>query len=55
MLNKYVMFFEQNITEWIDEVIIIYLDFHKAFDKVPHQGLLLKLKAHVIEYGIIDG
>ena len=34
---------------WVDEgslVDIIYLDFFKAFDKVPHQRLLLKLKAH---------
>ena len=29
-------------------VDIIYLDFKKAFDKVPHQRLLLKLKAHGI-------
>ena len=53
MLNKYVMFLEE-ITKWIDEwspVDIIYLDFQKAFDKVPHQRLLLKLKA----YGIVDG
>ena len=45
-------FFEE-ITKWIDEespVDIIYLDFQKAYDKVPHQRLLLKLKAH----GIID-
>ena len=57
MLNKYVFFFEE-ITNWIDEgspVDIIYLDFHKAFDKVPHQRLLLKLKAHGIGDGIIDG
>ena len=32
----------------------IYLDFQKAFDKVPHQRLLLKLKAHSIGDGIID-
>ena len=39
----------EEITKWIDEgspVDIIYLDFQKAFDKVPHQRLLLKLKAH---------
>ena len=33
---------------------IIYLDFQKAFDKVPHQRLLLKIKAHGIGDGIID-
>ena len=27
---------------------VVYLDFQKAFDKVPHQTLLLKLKAHGI-------
>ena len=25
---------------------VVYLDFQKAVDKVPHQSLLLKLKAH---------
>ena len=35
-------------------VAIIYLDFQKASDKVPHQRLLLKLKAHDIGDGIID-
>ena len=56
MLNKYVVFLEE-ITKWIDEgspVDIIYLDFQKAFDKVPHQRLLLKLKAHGIRDGIIN-
>ena len=33
---------------------LIYLDFQKTFDKVPHQRLLLKLKAHSIRDGIID-
>ena len=27
---------------------VVYLDFHKAFDKVPHQRFILKLKAHGI-------
>ena len=37
--------FLEEITKWIDvgsPVDIIYLDFQKAFDKVPHQRLLLK-------------
>ena len=48
--------FMEEITKWIDEgspVNIIYLDFQKAFDKVPQQRLL-KLKAHIIRDGIID-
>ena len=55
-LTNMLCFFEE-ITKSIDEgspVDIIYLDFHKAFDKVPHQRLLFKLKAHGIEDGIID-
>ena len=47
----------EEISKWIDEgspVDIEYLDFQKAFDKVPHQRLLLKLKAHGIRDGIID-
>ena len=49
--------FLEEITKWIDEgstVDIIYLNFQKAFDKVSHQRLLLKLKAHGIGNGIID-
>ena len=49
--------FLEEITKWIDvgsPVDIIYLDFQKAFDKVPHQRLLLKLKAHSIGDSITD-
>ena len=37
------------ISKWVDDgspVDVIYLDFQKAFDKVPHQRLLIKLKSH---------
>ena len=50
MLSKYVKFLE-DVTKWVDvgsPVDIIYLDLKKAFDKVPHQRLLFKLKAHGI-------
>ena len=33
---------------------VVYLDFQKAFDKVPHQRLLLKLKAHGIDIDVIN-
>ena len=49
--------FLEEITKWMDDgsqVDIIYLHFQKAFDKVPHQRLQLKLKAHGIGDGIID-
>ena len=34
-------FFLEEITKWVDDgspVDVIYLDFQKAFDKVPHQS-----------------
>ena len=49
--------FLEDVTKWLDEgspVDIIYLDFKKAFDKVPHQRLLFKLKAHGIGNGMIN-
>ena len=33
---------------------VVYLDFQKAFNKVPHQRLLLKLKAHGIGNDVIN-
>ena len=41
--------FLEEIIKWVDDgspVDVVYLDFQKAFDKVSHQRLLLKLKAH---------
>ena len=41
--------FFPEITKWVDEgspVDVIYFDFQKAFDKVPHQRLILKLNSH---------
>ena len=46
----------EEISKWIDEgspVDTIYLDVQKTFDKLQHQRLLLKLKAHDIWDGII--
>ena len=43
-LTNWICFFEE-ITKWVDEVSPvdkIYLDFQKAFDKVPHQRLIIK-------------
>ena len=55
-LTNLICFFEE-ITKWVNEgsqVDIIYLDFQKAFDKVPHQRLILKLKSHGIGISIIN-
>ena len=55
-LTNLLCFFEE-ITKWVDEgspVDIIYLDFQKAFDKVPHQRLILKLKSHGMGNSIIN-
>ena len=49
--------FLEEITKWVDggsPVDVIYLDFQKAFDKVPHQRLLRKLKSHGMGNSIIN-
>ena len=56
MPNKFVCFLEE-ITKWVDDgspVDVIYLDFQKAFDKVPHQRLILKLKSHGMGNSIVN-
>ena len=55
-LTNLLCFFEE-ITKWVDEgspVDVIYLDFQKAFDKVPHQRLIRKLKSHGMGNSIIN-
>ena len=37
-----------------DSVEVIFLDFAKAFDKVPHRRLVSKLKSHGIQGKILD-
>ena len=57
MPNKFVMFFVEETTKWVDEgspVDVIYLDFQNPFDKVPHQKLILKLKSHGMGSSIIN-
>ena len=49
--------FLEEITKWVDDgspVDVIYLDFQKAFDKVPHQRLIRKLKSHGMGNSIIN-
>ena len=44
--------FMEEVTEAIDrgeEIDVIYLDFTKAFDKVPHKRLFSKLKGYAIK------
>ena len=55
-LTNLLCFFEE-ITKWVDDgspVDVIYLYFQKAFDKVPHQRLILKLKSHGMGNSIIN-
>ena len=49
--------FLEEITKWVDDgspVDVIYFDFQKAFDKVPHQRLISKLKSHGMVNSLIN-
>ena len=49
--------FLEEITKWVNNgspVDVVYLDFQKAFDKEPHQRLLLKVKSHGIGNDVIN-
>ena len=49
--------FLEYITKQLDEgnsIDVIYLDFSKAFDKVPHRRLLHKLRLHGIGGGLVE-
>ena len=42
---------QEKLTEMLDDgksIDIIYLDFKKAFDSIPHERLLLKMKGYGI-------
>ena len=52
-----ILCFLEEIAKWVDDgspVDVVYLDFQKVFDKVPHQRLLLKQKAHGIGNDVIN-
>ena len=49
--------FMEHSSKWADDgspVDVIYLDFQKAFDKVPHQRLLIKLKSHGMGESVVN-
>jgi len=55
-LTNLLVFLEE-VTNYIDSgypVDVIYLDFQKAFDKVPHTRLIMKLAAHGIDGQVLQ-
>ena len=55
MFNKLVTIYEKSnyLLDSGYPLDVIYLDFQKAFDKVPHKRLLMKLQAHGIDGEIL--
>ena len=51
LFHKFVNIYEK-VTNYLDSgypVDVIYLDFQKAFNKVPHKRLLMKLQVYGID------
>ncbi len=56
-LTNLLCFLEKIITKWVDDGSpedVIYLDFQKAFDKVSHQRIILKLESHGMGNSIVN-
>ena len=49
LLNFFAQVIDTYDTDNNKAVDYVYLDFQKAFDKVPHEGLMLKVNAHGIQ------
>ena len=52
-----VLYFLEEITKCGDDgspVDVVYLNFQKEFNKVPHQRLILKLKSHGMGNSIVN-
>ena len=56
MYNQCLVLFEENTKRVGDgsSVDVVYIHFQKAFEKVPHQILLLKLKEHDVGNDVIQ-
>src|SRR5260221_7694543 len=55
-LNNLLLFLDE-VTEYVDEgypVDVLYMDFSKAFDKVPHRRLIEKLKGYGIDGEVLS-
>ena len=55
LTNLLCFFYE--ITKWVDDgsqVDVIYVDFQKEFDEVPHQRLIIMLTSHGMGNSIIN-
>ena len=49
LLDFHAQVIETYDTDNTKAVDLVYLDFQKAFDKVPHERLMLKVIAHGIQ------